>query len=487
MNQFESIIISPLFENISRYADRNAFCIADQFYTYRQLGEKIEELRTSIRHNGLSNKIIGVCAHDSLVTYATIFALWAENSAYVILHPQWPQARIDEIIQQSELEAVYDEGHLTALQGNNPNNQQLAYILFTSGSTGKPKGVMVGMDNISAFADSYLSLDLQITPDDRVLQCAELTFDFSLWCFLPAILRGACCFTVPTDVIKYQYIGGLIDEYALTIVMIAPSVLRYLQPYFDELDLTCIRYLMLGAEGLTAGLVDNFKAHSPQTQLFNFYGPTECSIACTYYPMGDGNTTTTLLKTYNGIVSIGHLLKNASALVLDENGNEVPDGVQGELCITGPQVTKGYWKNPELTSKAFFMREYNGKQTLFYHSGDLVIRDADGDYNYVGRCDSQVKIQGFRVELGEIEYHARTFLYSSHGNVNVVCMAVTNKQNLLELAMFIEAKEFDIEPTLHYMRTNMPPYMIPTRIVFVPVFPLNINGKTDRNKLKEQL
>lgn len=485
MITFENEILTPLFRNIEQFADRNAFCIADEFYTYRQLGERIDSLRAVIRENGLSNKIVGVVAKDTIDTYAAIFALWAEGSAYVILHSKWPKERIDEIIRQAELEAYLDDGELAMLDGKSPNDLSLAYIVFTSGSTGKPKGVMVGRDNVAAFADSFLTSDIDITEEDRILQCAELTFDWSVWWFLPSVLRGACCFTVPLDTIKYQYIGGLIDEYGLTIVPVVPSTLRYLQPYFEEIDFSTIRILILGAEGLNLSLVNSFRKYAPDARVYNFYGPTECTVVCAYYLIEDEHAPIPA-KTYNGIVGIGRMMKNCKGIVLDEAGNELPVGEKGELCIASPQVTKGYWKDDERTDAAYFMYEYEGQTMRFYHSGDLVYRDADGDYMYVGRVDHQTKIQGFRVELSEVEFQAKNSL-PRESQCEVVCLAFTNKQGFTELAMFIESESFETEPMLQYMRTKMPAYMIPTRIEFVPVFPINVNGKTDRNKLRELL
>lgn len=484
---FESEILTPLYNNIARFADRNAFCIADEFYTYRQLGERMEALRGIIRASGLVHKIIGVVARDSIDTYATLLALWAEDCAYVILHPGWPKERIAEITRQAELEAHFDNGELCKLPAMGCElaeglGTDLAYVLFTSGSTGKPKGVMVGKDNLAAMMNSFWATGIDITEEDRVLQCAELTFDYSVWCLLMALTKGACLYTIPDDEIRFQYTGGLIDEYALTVLPVVPSTLRYLQPYYEELDLSCIRHCILGAEALHCTTVEQFLRHAPEAKVYNYYGPTECAVASTYYqapslPLICG------CKNHNGVVSVGKVLANILAVVLDEDGKILPDGQKGELCIAGSHVTRGYLKNEEQTNRAFFMMEYEGQTMRFYHTGDLVYRDSDGDIMYCGRIDHQAKIQGFRVELGEIEHHARQSL----GDVNVVCLAFDNKDGFTEIAMFVESEQADIEPTLQYMRAKMPSYMIPTRIIFVPVFPLNLNGKIDKNKLKEQI
>ena len=161
--------------------------------------------------------------------------------------------------------------------------------------------------------------------------------------------------------------------------------------------------------------------------------------------------------------------------IFDEQHNECAVGVMGELCLSGPQLTVGYHKNDEKNKESFFVKD----GIRWYRSGDLCFADSNGDIMYSGRLDHQAKIQGFRVELGEIEYHAREYLKK-----NVVCIAFDNDKALTEIAMFIESSEFDSEELLAYMRTKMPAYMIPTRLFFVPVFPLNSNDKTDKVKLK---
>jgi len=211
------------------------------------------------------------------------------------------------------------------------------------------------------------------------------------------------------------------------------------------------------------------------TEIYDFYGPTECTIYCTYYRLTKGGDN----KTLNGIISIGKPLANCMGLILDESGKELPVGEKGELCIAGNQVTPGYWNNEEKNRSCFFFMD--GKR--FYHTGDLCYKDSDGDIMYSGRLDHQAKIQGFRVELGEIEWHTREFL----NDTNVVCMAFENAENLTEIAIFIESDHFDNTELIAYLRTKMPSYMIPTKWLFLPAFPLNANDKIDKVKLKEML
>lgn len=501
MITFESEILTPLYNNIERFADRNAFCIADEFYTYRQFGEMVSKIRAALTDNPNScSSKVGLVVNDDIETYASIFALWLEGKCYVPLHPSWPLERCMDIVRQVEIDVILDssdeksrfqEQALSDIistkrledtaycprHGIKISEDELAYILFTSGSTGKPKGVTITRGNVANFMDSFWKTGIKITEEDRCLQCFDLTFDVSVQGFLVALTKGACCYTVPHDQVKYVYVSGLIEDHKLTFGAMAPSMLKYLKPYFEELDATSLKTCILTAEACSLKLMEEWYTCATNTEIYDFYGPTEATIYCTYYKLQKGGEN----KTHNGIISIGQMFANVIGIVIDEEGNEVQAGEKGELCVAGGQVTAGYWKNDVMNNKSFFEREYKGKPMRFYHTGDLVYRDTDGDIMYVGRIDHQAKIQGFRVELSEIEYHANQYLR----NKAVTCLAFDNEQGFTEIAMFVEGEEFDIEPTLQYMRTKMPAYMIPTRIEFVPEFPLNANGKIDRNKLKQ--
>lgn len=494
MSDFNKEILSPILTSISRFPKRNAFCIADTFYTYRDFGKAVSRIRNALREASESGQIIGLVINDDLETYASIFALWLEGKCYVPLHPNWPLERCLDICEQVELDLIldssdktrygsfqviatsaleYSEDFLTPKQDVSDN--ELAYILFTSGSTGKPKGVQIMRKNVAAFMDSFWKTGIEINENDRCLQCFDLSFDVSVQNYLVALTRGACCFTVPYGQVKYIYASSLIEDYQLTFATMAPSMLRYLKPYFDEFDATSLKTCILTAEACPLSLmVDWFKC-ATHTDIYDFYGPTECTVYCTYYKLTKGGNN----KTLNGIISIGKPLANCMGLIFDENGNELPTGEKGELCIAGDQVTAGYWNNEEKNQSCFFIKD--GKR--FYHTGDLCYKDEEGDIMYSGRLDHQAKIQGFRVELGEIEFHAREFLKDK----NVVCLAFDNDKGLTEIAMFIESDEFSMDDMTAYMRTKMPSYMIPTRWIFVSTFPLNANDKIDKVKLKEMI
>lgn len=497
MSDFYSEVLGPILSSIDKYPERNAFVINGREFNYRQFGECVSRIRCALHGRKIKGQIVGLVINDDLETYSSVVALWLEGKAYLPLHPNWPIERVADIIDQVQVDVVLDSSSSTRYDGGlvlktheterlwslslnkDTPDTELAYVLFTSGSTGKPKGVPIMRLNLAAFMDSFWKTGIDINCEDRCLQCFDLTFDVSVQGYLVPLTRGACCYTVPYGEMKYVYVGSLIEEQRLTFGAMAPSMLRYLKPYFDEMDATSLRYCILTAEACPLSLMDEWRRCATNVTLYDFYGPTESTIYCTCYKLGgDGSD-----KSLNGIISIGKPLANVTAIIVDDNLELVERGEKGELCVAGDQVTPGYWKNDIQNEKSFFIKDIDGEARRFYRTGDLCYSDEEGDIMYSGRIDQQAKIQGFRVELGEIEYHARQFL----GGINVVCVAFTNTQGLTEIAMFVEAKAFDLTGTMDYLHSKMPSYMIPTRTIFLDRFPLNANDKIDRKKLREIL
>ena len=500
---FENIL-SPVRECIVNYPDRNAFFIDNAFYTYRQFAERIASIRYGIQATASDEQIWALAIHDDIDTYASIFALWMEGKAYVPLHPNQPLERNLNIIAQVGLHNVLDSQHKSpfeiegtefALHYTNDvhfavsdlnapmltqwveaSEDDLAYILFTSGSTGVPKGVQLTRRNIAAFMESFWQTGIDITPDDRCMQVFDLTFDVSVQSYLVALTRGACVYTVPYGQVKYLYAASLIQEHGITFGAMAPSMLTYLRPYFEEFDASSMKACILTAEACPVDLMEAWYGCAKNTEIYDFYGPTEATIYCTYYKLTRGGENLSL----NGIISIGKPLANVQAIIIREDGNLVEGQEKGELCVAGDQVTPGYWKNEEKNASSFFVRD----GARYYHTGDLCYWHESGNIMYSGRIDQQAKIQGFRVELGEIEHHARTFYQNER---RVIAIAFQNAQNLTEIALFVEAKQEDSKELIAYLRSKMPSYMIPSRIIYEPSFPLNKSEKVDRNALKTKL
>ena len=487
-----------LFENlqlsITQHSNRNCFFIHGVFYTYAEFSSYISRIRKALQINTSdSEKNIGLIANDDIETYAAIIALWLEGKAYVPMSPETPIDRNKSIIIQAEIKTIIDSSEkilfpeLNIIQSKNlpeapinldpkkVSNQELVYILFTSGTTGQPKGVPITIENLSGFVDAFWEMDINISQEDRCLQMFELTFDLSVMSYLIPLLKGACIYTIPKEEIKYSYIFELMDDQYLTFALMVPSMLHFLRPYFKEIDLPEMKYSLFCGEALPTDITIEWSKCLPNAKIMNVYGPTEDTIFCTQYTFNRDSEN----KSRNGILSIGKAMNYNCNIIIDENNQILPSGKMGELCLGGIQLTPGYWKNPEKNEEAFFYTQFNGKQERFYKTGDLCQADAEGDLLYLGRLDYQIKIQGFRVELSEIEFHVKAFLKT----INVVVVPLLDPIGNTELGLVIESMEFNTEALHDYMKTKMPLYMVPKLIKFIPVFPLNTNGKTDRKEL----
>ncbi|MDO5340862.1 MAG: AMP-binding protein [Bacteroidia bacterium] len=502
-NFFQRNILVALCENIEKESYSNSFYINDEYFTYRQLGECISKIRRELV--SVEGKVVGIAIHDDIETYASIFALWMEGKAYVPLHPNQPLERNLGIVGQVGLNCIIDSsGDSVYSQWASENRSklicssklvysgdfldnwaevdenELAYLLFTSGSTGTPKGVQITRRNIASFMDSFWKTGIKVDETDRCMQVFDLTFDVSVQNVLVTLTRGACLYTVPYGQVKYLCAASLIQEQKITFSVMAPSMLTYLRPYFDEFDASSMKTCILTAEACPVDLIEDWLKCAKNTEIYDFYGPTEATIYCTYYKLNRNGKN----LSSNGIISIGKPLANITAIVIDENGQVISSGGKGELCIAGDQLTLGYWNNSDKNKSAFFEKEHEGKRLRFYHTGDLCFMEKSGNIMYCGRIDQQAKIQGFRVELGEIEFHARYFFKNEK---RIVAIAFQNENSLTEIALFIESKKFDVSELLVFLRSKMPAYMIPSRILFEEHFPLNKSEKIDRVALKQMV
>lgn len=268
--------------------------------------------------------------------------------------PNQPLERCNDIISQISTDLVLDSSKVSRyLQelvlstcfsvggietdlpfDNDVLNETLAYILFTSGSTGKPKGVQITRANVAAFMDAFWKTGISIDQSDRCLQYFDLTFDVSVQSYLVPLTRGACTYTIPHDQIKYSYVYGLLEEHELTFGAMAPSMLCYLRPYFDEIESESMRYCIVTAEASPDDLIREWNRCIPNADIYDFYGPTEATIYCTYYKVPEEEPS----KTLNGMLSIGKPLPGMTTLIVDENLEILPLGEKGELCVAGSSI-----------------------------------------------------------------------------------------------------------------------------------------------------
>ncbi len=491
-------VVNEIYKNFEKFPNRIAFHIGGENFSYSDLKVEVYKISKLILNStSLSEKHIAIFSYDSIRTYSSILACWMTGKAYVPLNPAHPVSRNLNILKQMGIKTIISSEELirvnsdfsdyNLLSTNNmdsdgimfipliPDSLTIAYILFTSGSTGKPKGVTISHENLSSFVYHFIHSGYSLSEEDRFLQIYDLSFDASVHCFTVPLSLGASVYTVPPDEIKYLYAYKLMSEHKLSFVKMPPSTLAYLKPFFDKIRLNSIRYCLLGGEAFSSQLAFEWADCVPNAQIQNVYGPTELTINCLIYNWNKS------AKDYRGVVSIGRTFGENEAIVIDSKNTIIEDDTQGELCLSGSQVSPGYWNDEQKNRDAFITLEIKAVKKRYYKTGDLVLRDKDGDFMFCGRIDSQVQIQGYRVELGEIEEHSRFFLKLN----NLAAIAVENDRGTTEIYLFTEGAKGKEEDLQQYLLQCLPKYMLPTEIIDLDVLPKSAGGKIDRSKLKK--
>ncbi|MCK9210887.1 MAG: amino acid adenylation domain-containing protein [Ignavibacteriaceae bacterium] len=498
-----------MFEKIQssyeKFKDRNAFFINGIGYTYQQFAEITSKIRSVLENeHSVSEQLIGIIESNDIETYCSIFACLFAGKAFVPINQENPLDRNLDILQQTEIKTILSaqsNNKITTLSTasgvniiyakelpntkidlsiNNIADSTIAYILFTSGSTGVPKGVPLTRKNLFSFIEAFFALGYQVDETDKFLQMFDLTFDLSLMCYIAPLCIGACVYPVPFEGIKYTHIYNIMEEEQITFALMVPSILAYIRPYFGEIHFEKVKYSLFCGEALYEDIAKEWQKCVPNALVQNVYGPTEATIFCLTYDLSREHQK---IKSVNGIVCIGKPMLNMDAIVVDENNKLLPIGEKGELCLTGNQLTNGYWKNPQKNKEAFFTLPINGIEKIFYRTGDLAFQDDENDFIFSGRIDNQVKIQGFRVELSEIEHHSREF--AKHNQVAAI--AFKNKIGNQQIHLFVENFNGNTDDFENYLKLKLPQYMVPSSISTVQLFPLNINGKVDRKALAQIL
>jgi amino acid adenylation domain-containing protein len=485
-------MLDRLHKAILQNKENNAFCISDINYSYSELYSLIKQIVSLIKGYESKSDVIGLVVSNSIQTYASILACWFSGKAYVPINLQLPKDRNKTILKSAGVDLLLnstgndvhelDSDYIADIQNLQPDNdsgileiadlskKRLLYILFTSGSTGVPKGVPISCENLDAFIISFDALGLSITNTDKFLQMFEFTFDVSVTSFLVPLLYGASVYTVSSDGIKYISVLKILRDKRITIACLVPSIITYMKPYFDKIDLPEVKYCILTAEASNINDVLIWKRSIPKAEIYNLYGPTEATIWCTAYKLNE-----IAPKSYNDMMAIGKPLQEVKAVVLNEDGAILNTGEKGQLCIAGRQITSGYINNDKKNKDSFI----SIGNERFYKTGDLCYVDEEGDLFYCGRIDYQVKVNGYRIELGEIEATVRKVF-----SVNNIATLYRDKDGIDKICLFLESYN-DIEAVGNTLKNELPYYMLPHLIKSVTSFPINNSNKVDRIALKD--
>ena len=358
---------------------------------------------------------------------------------------------------------------------DNATDLDAAYIMYTSGSTGTPKGVTIShravLDYTKWFTDTF-----DINSDSIIGMQSAFHFDNSVFDMFAALCTG--CTTVIIPEILFMYPEKLFDfmkDERISVIFWVPTVMISVanSGVLKEKKLDELKLILFAGEVMPIRQLNEWIAAYPQCKFVNMYGPTEATDIVLYYVVDRE-------YSLNETLPIGIPCANMKALILDENGRQCSKGEQGELCIGGSGIAMGYWNSPEITAKAFIQNPLNNKyHERIYKTGDLVYEAEDGNIMFIGRADSQIKLRGNRIELGDIEAAA-----SAMPDIKSCCAMFDHEKE--EIYLFLETDAQIVQRKFNMqLKKYIPAYMAPQKIISMSAFPHTPSGKIDRQTLKK--
>jgi amino acid adenylation domain-containing protein len=509
------VSVSRLFEHqVERRPNAIAAVFEDQQVTYYELNQRANRLASFLVEQGVDQEVcVALLAERSIDFLVMILAVFKAGGFYLPLDPRHPPARLSQVLSQSQahlvlttsdmadtlseamanlpaaktqkvfvIEELYRQTYSTDNLPTRYSADALAYVIYTSGSTGLPKGAMVMHRGMLNHLYAKI-LDLKLTEKDIVAQTAPQCFDISVWQFLAALVVGGCVHIFSDEIVYTP--GRLLHELIskrISILEVVPSALRAI---LDELGWQsaeepislALRWLIPTGEALMPELCRQWFHYFPNISLVNAYGPTECSDDVTHYFIDKAPTT--------NVMPIGQPIINTQLYILDSQWQPVPIGVTGELYVGGICVGRGYSHDSKQTAQAFMPDPFAQEPgSRLYRTGDLTRYLPNGDIEFLGRIDHQVKIRGHRIEIGEIEARLE-----EHAAVRETVIVVRDKEGTVDekqLVAYVVPHQ-GLAPTVTELRTflaeRLPAYMVPSSFVKLEALPLTPNGKIDRHSL----
>jgi amino acid adenylation domain-containing protein/non-ribosomal peptide synthase protein (TIGR01720 family) len=492
----DKTILDLFAQQVNKSPNSTSVVYENQSLSFKELDEKSNQLANYLIELGVKpDSLVAICMERSLEMMVGILGILKANAAYVPIDPDYPQQRIEYMLEDCKASIILSHSEVKISLPNNvvmldtdweqinqqpktkpaiaPEPNHLAYVIYTSGSTGHPKGVMnehSGLLNRLCWAQDYFKL----TSKDKVLQKTTYSFDVSVWELLWPLISGAqLVFAKPGGHKDNVYLKEIIEKEQITMLHFVPSMLEVFLSDLPEEACPSLKQVLCSGEALKPSQVELFGQKLPQSKLFNLYGPTEAAIDVTCWEI-EPNTET---------VPIGKPVANTQIYILNQQNQPVPIGVAGEIHIGGVQVARGYLNKAELTNEKFIPNPYSKTKTeRLYKTGDLGKWTEDGTIEYLGRLDDQVKIRGYRIELGEIE----TAIEQLKEIKQSAALAKDDAQgNKRLVAYVVSRKAFDKSKIMAELQQKLPEYMVPQIWVELKELPLTPNGKTDRKALPE--
>ena len=492
--------IHQLFEEqVERSPEATALVYEAQQLTYGELNARANRLAHHLRTLGVGPEVlVGVCLERSIELVVAMLAILKAGGAYVPLDPSYPAERLAFMLEDTRAPVLLTEqrslaklpiytGHTVCLDRDaariaqhpetspppsaNPTN--LAYVIYTSGSTGKPKGVMIeqrGLCNYLLWAQRRFPL----ASGDRVLQTTPTSFDIAnLELFSPLIAGARMVIAEPGTHRFASELVTLARRQRITILQVVPSMLAAIVDVPDLTALKSLRRVFTAGELLLPEVVRRFLGQS-DAELVNGYGPTETTIYSTFWVCDP--------RGARKVIPIGRPVANTRIYILDAQGGLLPAGIAGEVYIAGDGVARGYWQQPDLTNARFVPDPFGGPNARMYRTGDLARYLPDGNLEFLGRRDHQVKIRGHRIELGEVE----AALARHPGIAAAVVTVRHDRPGHHQLVGYVIARgesSLAASEVRAFLELTLPDFMIPVAFVVLDEFPRTPSGKVDRKRL----
>ncbi|MDH3973940.1 MAG: amino acid adenylation domain-containing protein [Deltaproteobacteria bacterium] len=510
--QIEKFPLTVWFERTAaRFPEKTALRYGEKTISYSQLNQRAHIVAFKLLEKELKPKtFIAIQLQPSIEMMVAILGILKAGHAYLPLDRSLPKNRVDTILTEAQANTIISRRNLNEYTGqfnldwiwiedidfniektasSSPGDSieisghDPAYVIFTSGSTGKPKGVMVSHDNVSHLL-AHLLKKMDFSHNDTWTLFHSVSFDFSVWEIWGALASGATIVIVPQEITKdLRAFHHLVKQECITILNLTPAAFfQYakIDSINSKPEKNSLRTVILGGERLDVRRLKSwFKTHSDDSpKLINMYGITETTVISTFRPIKSADISQCSSP-------IGSPFDDSALYLLDDNREEVPVGVEGEIYIAGNGVTSGYLHNQEQTNKVFSKGSPRHPEEFMYRTGDRARITTEGELEYVGRSDYQVKIRGYRIELSEIEIVAE-----KHEKVDqaVVC---TRKNDSFEMQLVIylvlrkDEDEVNEETLRLFFGNYLPNHMIPTHIIFLEQIPISSNGKVDYQRLPD--
>lgn len=499
-NKGENII--SLFQSaVKTNPNAAALRVQGKSFSYKELDELSGQLAYKIYtdFNLQPEELVVLHTERTEWMIISILAVLKAGGAYVPIDPEYPASRIEYILEDSKAKLILTDQtlpselaekaeHIASLDVSKYEYkgqkfvaelipEQLAYIIYTSGTTGNPKGVLIEHRNVNRLLFNENDL-YDFDANDKWSLFHSYCFDFSVWEMYGALLKGGTLVMVPKDIAQdSSMFYNFIQTEEITVLNQTPTAFRSLclsnKDRFDVTELN-VRYVIFGGEALMPATLKDWSQNYPKCKLVNMYGITETTVHVTYKEIGQREIE---LNQSN----IGLPIPTLSCYVLDVDLQPSPVGVVGELCVGGAGVARGYHNRPELTADKFVVDPRNANQKI-YRSGDFAKVLPNGDLEYLGRKDEQVKIRGHRIELSEIEQVIKDVEIIKDAVVTVH-KGATGEYELSAYLIIKDDLNFDLQNFRLTLSNLLPGYMVPGYFIQLDDFPLTANGKLDKKGL----